>query len=262
MATKTLTKPINLQTIALKLLNNDRIVSQIPDLGMVITAQRLASKIPSLKVLGDMPLIQLKKTATGISHLIPTLYQQNEKCVITLADINASVSDAFELVEWKAGDVNQAIIRSKEHDVTLTAAIAFEDYVLNDVRSQHNNRLEGQGLDTMIPFWLKSAPQIELPLRNLPHGVELTIVQDNDQRTQKFNTQLVDVIDSDEKLYKNVITNADLRNLIASGTKQFKINSVQPVNVENRKSKSKKDKTRTIYKVLLEPIDGTDFSDF
>jgi len=262
MPTKTLAKPINLQTIALKLSNNDRIVSHIPDLGMVITAQRLASKIPSLKVLGNMPLIQLKKTATGISHLIPTLYQHNEKCVITLADINASVSDDFEVVEWKAGDVNQAIIRSKEHDVTLTAAIAFEDYVLNDVRSQHGNRLEGQGLDTLIPFWLKPAPQIELPLRNLPVGVELTIVQDNERRTQKFDTQLVDVIDSDEKLYKNVITNADLRNLIADGIKQFKINSVQFVNVENRKAKSKKDKTRTIYKVLLEPIDGTDFSDF
>jgi hypothetical protein len=32
--------------------------------------------------------------------------------------------------------------------------------------------------------------------------------------------------------------------------------------VENQKSRSKKDKTRTIYKVLVEPIDGTDFSDF
>ncbi|NJL51818.1 MAG: hypothetical protein HC930_05570 [Hydrococcus sp. SU_1_0] len=102
------------------------------------------------------------------------------------------------------------------------------------------NRLEGQGLDTLIPFWLKPAPQIELPLRNLPHGVELTIVQNNDLRTQKFNTQLVDVIDCDENLYKNVITNADLRNLIADGTKKFKINSVQSVNVENRKAKSKK----------------------
>lgn len=181
---------------------------------------------------------------------------------ITLADINASISDAFEVIEWKAGDVNQAIIKSKEHDVTLTAAIAFTDYVIDDVRSQHGNRLEGQGLDTLDYRWLKPAPQIEIPLRNLPIGVELTIVQDNDQRTQKFNTQLIDVIDSDENLYKNVITNADLRNLIADGTKQFKINSVQPVNVENRKAKSKKDKTRTIYKVLVEPIDGTDFSDF
>lgn len=82
MATKTLSKPINLQTIALKLLNNDRIVSQIPELGMVITAQRLASKIPSLKVLGNMPLIQLKKTTSGVSHLIPTVYQNDEKCVL------------------------------------------------------------------------------------------------------------------------------------------------------------------------------------
>lgn len=262
MTNKTLSKPINLQTIALKLLNNDRIVSQIPELGMVIKAQRLASKIPSLKVLGNMPLIQLKKSDSGINHLIPTLYQQGEKCVIALADINASLSDAFEVLEWKAGDVNQAIIKSKEHDVTLTAAIAFTDYVLDDVRDQHSNRLEGQGLNTLDPRWLKSAPQIELPLRNLPIGVELTIIQDNDQRTKKFNTQLVDVIDSDENLYKNVITNADLRSLIVDGCKQFRINSIKPVNVENQKSKSKKDKIRTIYKVLVEPIDGTDFSDF
>jgi hypothetical protein len=262
MATKTLTKSINLQTIALKLLNNDQIVSQIPKLGMVITAQRLASKIPRLKVLGNMPLIQLKKTETGINHLIPTLYQHEEKCVIALADINASLTEDFEVLEWKAGDVNQAIIKTKEHDVTLTIAIAFEDYVLNDVRSQHGNRLEGQGLDTLIPFWLKPAPQIELPLRNLPIGVELTIVQDNDQRTKKYNTLVIDVIDNDKNLYKNVITNADLRNLIADGCKQFRINSIQPVNVENSKAKSKKDKTRTTYKVLVEPIDGTDFSDF
>ena len=262
MQTKQTPKPINLQTIALKLSNNDRVVSQIPDLGMVITAQRLASKIPSLEVLGNIPLIQLKKTSSGISHLIPTLYQHDEKCVITLADTNASGSDAFEVIEWKAGDVNQAIIKSKEHDVTLTAAIAFEGYVLNDVQNQHGNRLEGQGLDTLIPFWLKPAPQIELPLHNLPIGVELTILEDSDRRTQKFKTQLVDVIDSDEKLYKNVITNANLRNLIADGVKQFKINSVKTVNVENRKAKSKKDKTRTNYKVLVEPIDGADFSDF
>jgi hypothetical protein len=262
MSPKTLVKPINLQSIALKLLNNDQIVSQIPDLGMVITAERLASKIPSLKVLGNMPLIQLKKTATGINHLIPTLYLHEEKCVITLADINASFTEDFEVLEWKAGDVNHAIIKSKEHDVTLTIAMALEDYVLNDVRSQHGNRLEGQGLDTLIPFWLKPAPQIELPLRNLPVGVELTIIQDNDQRSKQFNTQLVDVIDNNGNLYKNVITNADLRNLIVDGTKQFRINSVQPVNVENQKSRSKKDKTRTIYKVLVEPIDGTDFSDF
>lgn len=262
MQTKQATKPINLQTIALKLSNNAGIVSEIPELGMVITAQRLASKIPKLKVLGNMPLIQLRKTETGINYLIPTLYQKEKKCVIALPDINASVTDAFEVLEWKAGDVNQAIITSKENDVALTAAIGFTDDMLDDVRGQYDNRLEGEGTKTLDLRWLKPAPQIELPLRNLPVGVELTIVENSNQRTKKFNTQVVDVIDSDKKLYKNVITNAELRNIIASGTKQFKINSVQPVNVENSKAKSKKDKTRTIYKVLVEPIDGTDFSDF
>ena len=262
MATKTVAKPVNLKTIALLLLSNNRVVSQLTENGIVFTAQQLCHKIPVLKPLGDMPLIQLRQSATGNNYRIPTLYQKDEEVVIVLPDINASITEEFEVGQWKAGDVNQATIVSKNGDVALNTAIAFTDYVLDDVSHNYGNRLEGEGLDTLNPKWLKPRPEIELPLRILPVGVELTIVGDCDRRSKKYNTQLIDVEDSDGKLYKNVLTNADLRNLIADDCKQFKITSVTPVNVENRNSKSKKDKIRTIHKVCLEPAISADFSDF
>lgn len=262
MPTKTLSKPINLQTIALKLLNNERIVSQLKNGDKVITAEELSSKIPSLKSLGNMPLIQLRANENGNSYLIPSIYQKDEKCVITLPDLNASITEDFEICEWKAGDVNRAVIRSKKDDVALNAAIIFTSYVLENIQVDHNNRLEGQGDETLDARWLKPAPEIELPLRNLPLNMELTIIGESERRSKEYNTLLFDITDSDDNLYKNVLSNADLRHLFADGCKQFKIKSVETVHVENQKAKSKKDKTRTTHKVLIEPIDGADFSDF
>ncbi len=255
------TKPINLQTISLLLLSNNSIVSQLTESGIVFTASQLVSKIPSLKALGDMPLVQLRETPTGNKYRIPTLYQKDDRVVIVLPDINASITNDFEIEDWKAGDVNQAIITSKKCDVALNAAIAFTSYVLDDIRNEYNNQLEGEGLNTLKAEWLKPAPSIELPLRTLPVDVVLTIVGNDERRSKKYNTQLVDIEDSNGKLYKNVITNAELRNLIADECTQFKIRSVNTVKVEKPNSKSKKEKTRTIQKVLVEPVMSADFSD-
>ena len=72
MSPETKHKPINLQTIALKLLNNERILSELANGDKVIRAEQLSSKIPSLKSLGNMPLIQLRATEIGNTYLIPT----------------------------------------------------------------------------------------------------------------------------------------------------------------------------------------------
>lgn len=262
MPTKTLSKPINLQTIALKLLNNDRIVSQLQNGDKVITAEELSSKIPSLKSLGNMPLIQLRATENGNSYLIPSIYQKEDRCVIAMPDLNASITEDFEICEWKAGDVNRAVIRSKKDDVALNAAIIFTSYVLESIQVEHHNRLEGEGTETLDYRWLKPAPEIELPLRNLPFDMELTIIGESKRRSKEYKTLLFDIADSNGNVYKNVLSNADLRHLFADGSRQFKIKSVETIQVENPKAKSKKEKIRTQYKVLVEPIDGADFSDF
>ena len=262
MANKTSSKTINLNTISFLLLGNDNITSKVTEQGIVFTANQLVSKIPDLKPLGDMPLIQLYKSHAGISYRIPTLYQEDNEVVIILPDINASETKDFIIGNWQAGDINQGIIVNKDNKVSLTASIAFTPYVLDFVRKEHDNNLEGEGIDTLKADWLKTSPSLELPLRTLPPDVILTIIGNSDRRSKKYNTQLVDIEDSEGNLYKNVITNADLRNLIADDCTQFKIKSVKTVKVEKQNSKSTKEKTRTIQKVCLEPVMSADFSDF
>jgi hypothetical protein len=261
MSTKTTLAPINLPKIALLLLSSDRIKEQVTELGLVFTAKQLNSKKPELKPLEDLPLIQLRKTATGNNYRTLCLYQKEGEVVIVLPDINATIAQGFEIKEWKAGDVNQAVIVSQKDNVALNVAIAFTDYALDEIRSSYDNLLEGEGIETLKADWLRDAPEIELPLRELPIGVKLTVVGNSDRRSKKYNTLLVDIKDSDGKLYKNVLTNTDLRSLIAANCQEFKITSVIPTQVKNEYPRSK-EKTRTIHKVFLEPIDSTDFSDF
>lgn len=253
-------KTLNLIIIATNLLNNERFVAKLQKCDRVITAKELSKKIAYLECLGDMPLIQLGISDNGYRYLIPSVYCKDGKPVIVLPDIKATVSNEFEIVRWKAGDVNNAVIKHKKHDVLLGVAILFTTQTLEMIQVDFNNDLEGKGLDSLEPRWLKPAPEIELPLRSLPMDTKFRILGESDRRSKQYNTQLLNLEDDKGNVYKNVITNSELRNLFAEGCLQFKIISVEPVNVENQKSKSRK--IRTSYKVFLEPFDGTDFSDF
>lgn len=255
-------KPLNLSIVATKLLNNDRIVAALRKGDKVITALELARKIPYLECLGNMPLVQLSSTDNGDRYLVPSVYCKDHKPVIVLPDINATVSDDFDLVSWQGGDVNTAVIKHKEHGVLLSAAISFNTQTLDMIKVDFDNLLEGQGIDSLQAHWLKPAPEIELPLRSLPINTVFTILGQSDRRSKQYNTLLLNLEDDKGNVYKNVITNSELRNLFADGEEKFKIISVETVNVEDRKSKSTKEKARTITKVLVEPIDGADFSDF
>lgn len=255
-------KPLNLNIVATKLLNSERIIKALQKGDKVVTAKELARKIPYLEILGDMPLIQFSATDDGYRYLTPSIYCKDSKPVVVLPDINATVSNDFEIVSWKAGDVNNATIGHKKHDILLGAAILFTPQTLEMIQVDFDNRLEGQGIDTLEPRWLKSAPEIELPLRSLPIDTVFTILNESDRRSKQYNTQLLSLKDDKGYVYKNVITNSDLRQLFADGCQQFKIISVEPVNVENQKSTTKTGKIRTSYRVLLEPVGGADFSDF
>ena len=253
-------KPLNVTIVATKLLNSERIIKALQKDDKVVTAKELARKIPYLEILGDMPLVQLSSTNDGYRYLTPSIYSKEGKPIVVMPDINATVSNEFEIVSWMAGDVNRAVIKHKVHDVLLDAAILFTPQTLEMIQVDFDNRLEGQGIDTLEPRWLKPAPEIELPLRSLPIDIVFTIIDESDRRSKQYNTQLLDLKDEKGNVYKNVITNSDLRNLFADGCQQFKIISVENVNHENQKSKS--GKIHTSHKVLIEPIGGADFSDF
>jgi hypothetical protein len=246
----TTTQPINLHEIALKLSANNAIADKISETGIVFTAKQLTPKLPQFEALGDMSLIALRKDGNGNnSYVLPTLYSDGDEFVVCLPDLNRSVTTRFKVKSWQAGDLTYSVLETNG-DIILKCAIACNRQFLDDVRTEFNGQLEGQGTETLKAIWLKEKPQIELPLRTLSIGIAFEVIGTG-QRSRKYSTPMVNLKDSSGNEYHNVITNSALRNLIDSGCQQFMIKEVVEM---------KKDKTRT-DKVILTPLDGADFSD-
>ena len=242
---------IDLREIALKLLANNAVAEKITDTGLVFTAKQIAQKLPLLESLGNLPLIAFRKDERGNpSYVLPTLYSNGDNFVVCLPNLNRSIANNFEVESWQIGDISSCTLKA-EGNILLKCAIACTSEILDDVRSEHDGQLEGQETETLKSFWLKQKPQIELPLRSLPIGEAFEIIASG-MRSRKYSTPMIDLKDSSGSEYHNVITNSALRNLIDSGCQQFMIKEIIEV---------KKDKTRA-DKVLLTPLDGTDFSDF
>ena len=230
--------------------NHNAIASKINETGLEFTASKLSPKIPCLKSLKDLVLISLRKDKEGNNtYLLPTLFADNDDFVVCLPDLNRSVCDKFKVESWQIGEVNVSTL--KIQDIILEGAIACTKDTLDEIRSEYDGQIEGEGTDTLNPFWLKQKPQIELPLRTLPVGEPLDLIQ-TDKRSRKYSTLMVNFKDKYGRIYQNVLTNAALRNLINSGCKKLMVKEIVPI---------KKDKIHT-DKVILTPLDGADFSDF
>ena len=259
MTTKSTTKPISLKVIGSLLLSNNSVASTLSENPRVFTAKELKNKFPVLKPLGDTPLIQLYKTDSGNSCRIPCLYTKDEQVVIAMPDLNATITNDFTVEQWQAGDVNKAVITCKKTGISLSAAIAFKNYFLEHIRVDRDNHCQSDSVEKLNIQWLEDAPAIEIPLRKLPLNEILTIISISDVRSKKYNTQLVNIKTSNGNIYKNVLTNSSLRELIADDIKQFKITDVVPMPTKNRNSSKRE--TRTIQKVFLEPVMSADFSE-
>lgn len=245
----TTTQTIDLHEIALKLLANDAIVSKINDVGLVFTAKQLAKKLPQLEALENIPLIALRKDSNNNNiYLLPTLYSDRDDFVVCLPDLNRSVCDRFKVESWQIGDVSNCLL-SIDSDIMLKCAIACTREILDDIRSEFEGQLEGEGTDTLKTLWFKQKPQIELPLRSLPIGTAFEVISAAG-RSRKYSTPMVNLKDSSRNEYHNVITNSALRNLIDSGCQEFMIKEILEI---------KQEKTRT-EKVILTPLGGADFS--
>jgi hypothetical protein len=249
MSAKTSQEINDLQQIALKLLATDAIANKINSTGIVFSAAQLSKVLPVLKPLGEMPLISLQKDKNGNdTYSIPTLYGDGNDFVVCLPNLNRTLTSLLKVKSWQIGDVSGCLLTA-EGDIILKCAIACTKEFLDDVGSEFNGQLEGEGTDTLNPIWLKQKPQIELPLRTLPIGEAFEVISTG-VRSRKYSTPMVNLKNSSGNEYHNVITNSALRNLIDSGCKEFMIKDIVEL---------KKDKTRT-EKVILTPLDGADFS--
>ncbi len=97
--------------------------------------------------------------------------------------------------------------------IKLIAAIVCSSDHLNQLQIEDEKFLEGDGEPPLE--YLKAIPQPETPLHSpiLPHNEVLEVITTG-RKTKLFSTPLVDLKDSTGNVYRDVITNSELQQLL------------------------------------------------
>ena len=249
------TELIDLQEISQKLLNNPAIIESAKKQKTLIKASNICNKIPSLKSLGDLPLISIGLNRQGnLQALTICLYQEDKKAVFCLPDLNASVTDLLSLESFKTGKQGFAIATNRDKSIRLKIAISNSLGHLAELEFEDKLGIEGIAKNLDLS-WLKERPILEIPLKSLEQNIVYSITRIG-HFSKQFKTPLIDVKDESGNQFFNVITNSFLARYADEIGKKFKITSIVE---ETQKIKGK---TQKITKVNVLPLDGLDFSEF
>lgn len=228
----TQSKMIDLTLIASRVLSVKKIQDKLSENSLFLKGRNLAKKTPELSKLSDKILLSLRKNESGITlQRTVAMFREKDKFVIVYPDEYATTDDNFEILEWYAGEINKALIDL--NGVLLQVPCNYTEDYLNDLIRQDINIQTGKK-DTLVIDFLKEAPQLEVNLIKLPIDKVFEIIT-TDKRSRKYETLLIDAISEDGEIFKNVITNADLRNLITNDCDKFKIINVVEYTQDNRK---------------------------
>lgn len=249
------TELIDLQEIAQKLVNNEKIIESAKKQKTLIKASNICNKIPSLKSLGDLPLISIGLGKQGnLQALTICLYRDGQKAVFCLPNLNATVTDQLILESFKTGKQGYAIATNRDKSIRLKTAISNSLEYLAELEFEDKLGIEGIA-EKLDISWLKERPILEIPLKSLEQNTVYSITRIG-HFSKQFKTPLIDVKDESENEFFNVITNSFLARYSDEIGKKFKITSIVE---ETQKVKGK---TQKITKVNVLPLDGLDFSEF
>ena len=249
------TELIDLSQIAQKLLNNEKIIESAKKQKTLIKASNICIKIPSLKSLGDLPLISIAMNKqANLQALTICLYRDGQKAVFCLPDLNATVTDELILESFKTGKQGYAIATNRDKSIRLKTAISNSLEHLSSLEFEDRLGYEGTVVNLDVSY-LKERPILEIPLKSLEQNTVYSITRIG-HFSKQFKTPLIDVKDESENEFFNVITNSFLARYADEIGKKFKIISIVE---ETQKVKGK---TQKITKVNVLPLDGKDFSSF
>ena len=249
------TELIDLQEIAQKLLNNEKIIESAKKQKTLIKASNICNKIPSLKSLGDLPLISIAMNKqANLQSLIVCLYRDGQKAVFCLPDLNATVTDELILESFKTGKQGYAIATNRDKSIRLKCAISNSLEHLSELEFEDRLGYEGT-IENLDVSYLKERPILEIPLKSLEINKVYTVTKIG-SFSKQFKTPLIDVKDELGNEFFNIITNSFLARYSDEIGKKFKITSIVE---ETQKVKGK---TQKITKVNVLPLDGLDFSEF
>ena len=247
------TELIDLSAIAQKLLNNPMIIESAKKQKILIKPSNICNDFPSLKILGDLPLISVGLNKQGnLQALTICLYRDNQKAVFCLPNLNATVTDQLILESFKTGKQGYAIATNRDKSIRLKTAISNSLEHLAELEFEDKLGIEGIA-EKLDISWLKERPILEIPLKSLQINKVYTVTKIG-SFSKQFKTPLIDVKDKSGNEFFNVITNSFLARYSDEIGKKFKIISIVE---ETQKVKGK---TQKITKVNVLPLDGKDFS--
>ena len=221
---------------------------------LTILARNLAKQKPEFKKLpSDLVVFQMLKRNDD-TYKVTTLcvYQRNGKAIV--AAPNLDILEGFEILKYKTG-VNGRVVL-KYNNLEAIASIACSPEYLNELQIEElNDGIEGEGSPPVK--YLKEIPQPETPLYSpiLPHNEALEVISTG-KVTREFSTPMVDLKDTSGNIYRNVITNEQLRELVAIYGNNVVFEIIQVSEYQKQKEDSK------LYKrVDILRVGSDDFSD-
>jgi hypothetical protein len=193
-------------------LNFDNLSKQVKTgKSLIFNAKQL--KVPGLSP--DCIVAKFYQDAIGsLRFAVPCIYREGDKLVLSLPDFAQTKID-FELISVKITPPVSAIVNIEGNEFTVSISL---DADYRD--SNKETEIENVDADDFDNNNVNPLPINQIPLKNLDKGDYQAI---NNGGKSNYGDMLVDLVDLKTKLaYKNVISNAHLKTILADG-KQHKI---------------------------------------
>lgn len=207
---------IDLVKFSTSILDNPTIQTKLSEnIPIILTGKNLLGKLPDLKPLENLPLIQVKNSKNGLPIvLLPTIYLDDKNLVICLPDLTASITDKLKIQSLNITENDSyTIVTDIEENVFLKVnlglnSVAVSQCLLNESIGliEYSNFL----LDE-YSYLFKTRPNIELSLSLLDKNTDYEILSIGEKTSKKHDTVLMSVKNlKTGKVFENVLTNTDI----------------------------------------------------
>ena len=260
--------PIDLLTIAGQIATTAKALGEkIKTTGKpaILTASQLASKIPAIAPLGDLPLFRARIAKNGLLEVDTIGLWVGETGEVGVFAADLTPIPNATILTWVAAIKGETLVEI--NGVTLKTGFNASEQCVEAIAKDGLNGpgLTGEGIPPLN--LLSPIPQPETPIYSdiLPLDTVLEITRTG-KTSRKFETPMVDVIDrATGEVFTNLICNADLQRIAETHGIGAKFKIVGKAPKTNREgvpidADGKVNRSKPAYIVKIADLQGDDFS--
>jgi hypothetical protein len=231
----------------------------------ILTASQLASKIPAIAPLGDLPLFRARIAKNGLLEVDTIGLWVGETGEVGVFAADLTPIPNATILTWVAAIKGETLVEI--NGVTLKTGFNASEQCVEAIAKDELNGpgLTGEGIPPLN--LLSPIPQPETPIYSdiLPLDTVLEITRTG-KTSRKFETPMVDVIDrATGEVFTNLICNADLQRIAETHGIGAKFKIVGKAPKTNREgvpidADGKVNRSKPAYIVKIADLQGDDFS--